>query len=234
MNYAQWLERLDDFVRRTARLPGEWWMRIDVAPPLHRSTSFAERMPWGLRQFHTTAAEYATCNYNWHPNAECSATFAEFMPHRYSIYGGIEVGAASNYAELEQQFNGLVELLEDEKTIDDPHGYNRAAAQTLRQSAPLWQLGTGDMIVECPPGSCGEATILFVAMELASMSESPLIKLSRSFDDFLLAWEQVGYLAPELYLLQPFLEDSPDGLLDGNSPLARRWNRYLVEMLQSS
>jgi hypothetical protein len=232
MDYAAWLARLERFVRAAARLPGEYSMQVDIAPPLGKDASLPATIPPGLSEFYRTAAGRVTCSYRWSPDARRSGNFEDSFPDRYSVYGGLEVTPIENYGELEEQLRNISEIFDDDDTAPDPHGYNKAAAHVLRHSAPLWNLGTGDMIVECPQGCCGDATILFVAMELAQLGEKPLVGLSRSFDEFLTAWESVAYLAPELYLLQPFIEDSEDRLLNADSPLARHWHRFIYGLVE--
>ena len=114
--------------------------------------------------------------------------------------------------------------------FDDFGGFGPATAQTLRESVPLVNVGNGDYVVFHAKANRGEAGVIYVSHEAGGEAESPLIPLAESGEQIHDQWEALGYLGPEIWLLYRFIEDSPTGLLDHNSPLSTQWRSFLKSL----
>ena len=226
-DYSEWLRRADVFVRATSALPGRWSMNIEIEPPADAAEldRLEDLLPHGLppvlRDLYGTASAAAGCQFRWSPDKAPLAEMDRILPSQYTVYGGPHFCSAGDLAEHQESLTGWADV------FDDFGGFGPATAQTLRESVPLVNVGNGDYVVFHTKANRGEASVVYVSHEAAAGIESPLIPLAESGEQFMTEWESLGYLGPEIWLLYRFIEDSPTGLLDHNSPLAMRWRSFL-------
>jgi hypothetical protein len=229
-DYAEWLRRTERFVRRTSSLAGNWSMEIAIDPPLDPAAAdrLAEKLPHGipqsLRSFYVTASANAVCAYSWTPSARELERIQNVLPDQHGISGGTSLCPATDLAEHHEQLIGWGEMFRDSG------GYGPAAAQTLADCVPLISVGNGDYVaihVKAAPGSAG---IVYVSHETDASETSPIIPLAHDMDQFMQASERIGYLGPEIWVLDAFLENSPTGLLDTECPLARQWQKLMASL----
>jgi hypothetical protein len=230
IDYVGWLRRAEKFVRGTSRLRGEWSMEISVTPPL--SPAQADRLtktlpfelPSPLLQFYTTASANARCFYSWKPDKDALTKVRSVVVDTFSVYGRAEFCPAVDLAEHYEQLLGWSDRFRER----DRHG--PAAAETISNCVPLISVGNGDYVAINLGEMEGGASIVYVNHEADVEEQSPIIPLARDLDDFLMTSERLGYLGPEIWMLDALLEDSPSGLLDGDSRLARKWRAVMMEV----
>jgi hypothetical protein len=226
-DYSGWLRRAEAFVRATSTLPGNWSMKSNIAPPLglEEADRLDRALPHGLppllRDFYVTASADVECRFTWTPDGESLSRLAEIIPHQYSIYAGPHFCSAGSLAEDHEQLIGLAEIFEDFAE------YGASAAQTLRQCVPLISVGNGDYVALHVKAGPSQPGVIYVSHEVDIESDSPIIPLASTGEQFLTAWERLCYIGPEIWVLYPFLDDAKSGQLNADSPLANKWRSFL-------
>lgn len=229
-DYSGWLQRAVQFMRGSSQWPGEWSMKLEIQPPLALDEveeiehTLPHAMPPFLRDFYLTASADAECRYSWSPYELNLHRLRDILPYNYSIYGGPSFCDACNYLKHCQVMLEWAEIFEE-------HGEAcRHAAEVMREATPLVNIGNGDCLIYHATAKTGDAQVLYVNHESDMETESPLVPIARTGEEFMAAWEYLGYLGPEIWLLAPFLEDSPTGLFVKQSPLSLRWRTLLHEL----
>jgi hypothetical protein len=226
-DWLPWLQRAERFVRSTSKLAGRWGMQITIDPPLEPAEAdrldrvLPHGLPAFLRNYYLTASANAHCCFHWSPDEPRLAAMSEILPHQYSIYAGPKICAA---AKLEEEQNGLIAWAE---VFDDFGGFGPVTARTLRESVPFIPIANGDQLVLHVKANPEKPPLIYVSHDTDMETESPLIPISDSAEEFMTAWERIGYIGPEIWLLYPFIEDSPTKRLDTGSPLALQWRTFL-------
>lgn len=203
-------------------------MDLVVEPPL--AAAEAERLdqalPFGLpsilRDFYVTASANATCKFGWDPQGAHEAALAQAIGGSKSLYGGPCLCPASQAVQEQEHLSALAEVFED---IGDAPALARA--RLLRRSAPFIHVATGDAIVLDVAANPANPPVLYVPY---AEPEPPAILLSKSGEHFLMAWEQIGYAGPEIWLLDPFLGVDGEPTIQGNSARAVAWRAFLREL----
>jgi SMI1 / KNR4 family (SUKH-1) len=223
VNYSEWLHRAERFVRGISALPGQWYIQVAIEPPLEPAAveKLAEALPHGLpqplRDFYQTASRDAVCNYSWQPPAAELARLRKVLREDDGIGGGTMFCPAAKLAEHHEQLMGWAEMFRD------AGGHGPAAARKIADCVPMISVGNGDYIALHVKAQKDDAAVVYVSHEALVSEESPIVPLARDIDQFLFNWERIGYLGPEIWLLDSFLENSASGLLDVNSRLAKKW-----------
>jgi len=226
-DWLPWLQRAERFVRRTCDLPGRWCMTIAIEPPLDSANAarldrvLPHGLPELLRDFYLTASACADCSFSWSPDELRLAALAEVLPHQRSIYAGPKICSAAKLEEEQQGLMGWAEI------FDEMGGHGPATAQVLRDSVPFIPIGNGDQLVLQVKPSPDRPRVIYISHETDVDTESPVIPISESGEQFMADWERIAYLGPEIWLLNSFVQDSSTGLLDSGSPLASRWRAFL-------
>lgn len=226
-DWSQWLHRAEKFVRSTSELAGQWGMQIAIDPPLNPEEAdrldrvLPHGLPAFLRGYYLTASANANCCFHWSPSESQLAALSEILPHQYSIYAGPRFCAAAKLEEEQQGLNGWAEV------FDDYGGFGPITARTLRESVPFIPIANGDQLVLHVKANPEKPPVIYVSHETDVETESPLIPVSESAEEFMTEWERLGYIGPEIWLLYPFIEDSPNKRLDSTSPLALQWRTFL-------
>jgi len=227
VDYSEWLHRADVFARSVGVLPGRVGMEVDFLPPLdvadasHLNATLPHGLPAALRDFYVSASAGGRCTFRWTPNESDLELIAKLVPHNYTIQGGPWIFWAIN---LEGEHQGFVDWAE---VLDELGGYGPAAAKTLRECVPLSKIGNGDYLALHAKAGSDRVPVIYIDHEADLELQSPIIPLSESLEQFFTTWERIGYIGPEIWLLNPFLRDSKTGLLDANCPLAIRWRTLL-------
>jgi hypothetical protein len=228
VDYAEWLQRAEAFVRRLNRLPGCWSMNIAVDPPL--DVAEAERLdkalphglPRAIHDFYVSASASAECTYTWRPDGFHRGRLDEVLPDEGEVYGGIAICPA---ARLQREQEGFASFA---KILPELGRHGPAAAEVVQGCVPLIAVDNGDCLALHVAANPRQPPVLYLIHDADVDDESPVVPISSSFEQFLGDWELLGYIGPDIWLLQPFLEDSKTGELDADSPLARRW-RALID-----
>lgn len=204
-------------------------MNIDIAPPLelHEADRLHRTLPHGLpallRDFYVTASAGGDCTFSWSPDTKRLAAMAEILPP--TIGGGPHFCSAEDLGEHQQGLFGWADV------FDDSGRNGPAAAQTVRESVPLIAVGNGDYVAWHATAAPHQPQVIYISHESDTETESPIVPFSNTGEEFMSVWERLGYLGPEIWLLYPFVEDSPTKLLDSKSPLSKRWISFLGSLL---
>lgn len=214
-DYAAWVARARAFTERLAHLEGAVVSSSAVASPTFEAHLAAvERalgppLPPPLRAFFTRGAAGLDCRYALEPDGRALDQLRDVLPHEIRIYGGARLGPASDLPDLSRSVRAWAA---DTWVADYPD------QKTIWECAlPFVALANGD----------------YLALDLrADESDPPVIYLNHDDDGaviapnlpaFLSAWERLGYLGPEHWLLLEFTDAG--GQLDPDSERAARLRR---------
>jgi hypothetical protein len=226
-------------------------VRVLVAPPLNSKqveeleTSLGRRLPRVLRDFYITASADAEVSLEWQPNEE-RAALLEFVG-RYTLYSGPRFCSAGSLKYHQECFLDWAEVLEEgpkpgvlnakqlaelfglPELVMERRGPNPIAANTLRESVPLIAMVSGDYLAIHLQNGRDDGPVNYISHSavLGPLSDTPITTLCESGEQFLDVWERFGYVGPDCFELFPFLRDSKTGMLDADSPLARKWRAFL-------
>lgn len=207
---AGWVGRSEEFLRRLAVLPGEVRARRAVAPPADLAelarveAALGARLPTPLARFFAGAAAEWELRYSWRPTKPREPVVAKLVT--VPVFGGGRIGPVGALPDLVRDCRDWAR-----KTwIADEPVETRLWTRTL----PFMALVNGDHL-----GVGRDGRVVYLNHDDRSTV------IARSFDAFLAAWEQLCYLGPELWSLQPF-RDPATGLLSPTcaaAELLRGW-----------
>lgn len=211
-DYAGWVTRAQAFVDRIAALPEVEVRSREVDAPLASehvdsvAVSVGRPIPAALRRFLTDGASRVDCAYGYEPVDRGLEELQAILPDEDLIYGGARLCAA---AELPAYARSTAEWARETWVADDP------AQRTLWETAlPFAALANGDYLALDVRDGSADPAVLYLCHD----DESSL--LAPSFTEFLAQWEQLCYLGPEHWLLDPFR--APNGTLDSRTERADR------------
>jgi hypothetical protein len=211
-DYAGWAARARRFVERIEGLPDVEVRSRDVEPPLapeqveRIAAAIGRPIPDALRRFLTEGASRMDCAYAYEPDDAGLEELRSVLPDETRIYGGARLCAA---AELPDYARSTADWARETWVADDPD------QRVLWEGGlPFAALDNGDYLALDTRGGSPDPAVLYLCHDDASSL------LARSFTEFLARWEQLCYLGPEHWLLDPFV--GPDGTLDVQTERADR------------
>jgi hypothetical protein len=222
--YSSWIRRAESFVRRLNHLPGQWGVSVAVEPPITdaEADELAKTLPLGLplplRELYTKGAAKCLCRYNWTPDDPRLIKVHSVIPHQRSFYGGPEFIPCTELFDahgMHSWWDGQDDQLTESQM---------QAVEVWRHSVPFIHVGNGDHVALHVTGAADEMPVVYLCHD---DPETPVTWLSPSFDQFLADWEALGYLGPEIWLLDAFLGNG-GGPLDVHQNNARRWREMLL------
>jgi len=211
-DYAGWVARAKAFVDRIAGLPDVEVRSRDVDPPLAPEqvdrivAAVGRPIPEALRRFLSAGASRVDCAYGYWPAAEGLEALQAVLPDEIRVYGGARLCAAS---ELPDYARSTTEWARETWVADDPD------QRTLWEAGlPFAALANGDYLALDTRVESPDPAVLYLCHDDSSSLLAP------GFTEFLTRWEQLCYIGPEHWLLEPFL--GPDGTLDAQTERAER------------
>lgn len=229
-DYSKWLKRAEKFARSVMRCPGECGLKIDIGPLLDPieakclDTALPLGLPQILRDFYLTASASVECTYNWEPDGDCVGLLEQVLPSAQSVYGGPHLCSALELPQSQQQLFSFAEVM------DELGRFGPAAAAVMRGSVPLIEIANGDYMILHLKAQGHDSQVVYVSHEADADVESPITPISSTGEQFMVDWERIGYLGPEIWLLDAFLEASPKKLLESSSSIASRWRLVLKNL----
>jgi hypothetical protein len=184
----------------------------DVEPPLTPeqvesvAAALGRPIPDALRRFLIDGASRVACAYNYEPVDAALDELRSVLPDEIRVYGGARLCAA---AELPDYARSTREWARETWVADDPD--QRALWEA---GLPFAALDNGDFLALDTRGGSPDPSVLYLCHHEASSVLAP------SFTEFLARWEQLCYLGPEHWLLDPFT--GADGTLDAQTERAAR------------
>lgn len=225
MNYAAWIRRASRFLRSLTQLPGDLEVYDSIEEPARdkhtRDWLRSEKcsIPARLKEFIGKASKRCCFRYTWNLPKDVLAAFRDIYPGRTEITGGADLCEAAGY----QNYDNREWFANFMPRIFSGVGSGVKDPERERGRIAILKMRSGDQILwNCNEGEIG--TIVYVRAE-----ESDGRVISRSFDEFLSAWEKIAYIEPSLENLQPWL-DSSSGLLSPDEGLAQRLRKIFTDV----
>src|SRR5262245_26033326 len=222
-DYADWVAKARAFVERIAGLPGVEVRSRDVDPPLRServdriAAELGLPIPDTLRGFITGGASRVDCTYRYQPAGASVDDLRAILPDRVRLYGGARLCAATD---LPDHARSAAEWARETWVADDP------GERVLWEAGlPFAALDDGDYLALDTRGGSPDPAVLYLSHDDASWVLTP------SFTRFLAQWEQLCYIGPEHWLLQPFI--GPDGTLDPRTETAGRLRARFRDQLEA-
>ena len=207
-----WVARAQAFVDRIAKLPAVEVRSRDVDPPLapgdvdRLAAALGRPIPDALRRFLTHGSSRVDCAYAYEPVGGGLEELRALLPDEMRIFGGARLCAA---ADLPEYARSAAAWMRETWVADDP------GQRPLWEAAlPFAALANGDFLALDTRGGSPDPPVLYLCHDDASSALAP------AFTEFLRRWEELCYLGPEHWLLDPFR--AADGMLDARTPRADR------------
>jgi hypothetical protein len=214
-DFRGWTLRAEAFTTGLTQLAGEVRTETRVAPPLtldalqRLEAALSRPLPLPLRSFLLEGSAHCACRYVWEPPEAIS----EQLPEIFG--GGVTAGGANlcNAEELVDYCRGCQEWATETWIAHFPED------QVLWLHAmPFASLRNGDYLgLDLSKGERNPPVVY-----LSHDDHSSLI--ASTFETFLLAWERLCYIGPEIWLLDGFREPRT-GLLDSETSRAEQLRR---------
>jgi hypothetical protein len=233
LDYAAWTRRVSAFLRRLTRLPGAISIGDEIEPPdaercaLSGCDSSQATLPCEIRRFLATASRRCAFHYEWTPPQQHRGLLAELFPGRLALCGGGDLCEAAKYDPGVAEFREDLESLFASLGLKTPTDLRKTPIAGEKQSCrrvTLMELENGDTISLDEQATDRPWAVVYI--EKARLPNARI--LSSSFEQFLLDWETLCYVGPEIWLLGPFLADGGDGPLLVKQPKATLWRRVML------
>lgn len=213
-DYAAWARRAHKFVLGLEGRPGFTVEATFLAPPLQSAQAralgrgLAQYLPETFRHFLTLGTSSIDCRYKLDPESAAAGEFEEVLLGSY-LYGGARVGPANALTRF------AAACLEQSRAFVEDQDTDRA--DDWVESLPIIAVGNGEFVAL--NGIIGRETDDPAVIYL-SRGEADVV-MSESFTGFLMAWERLCYLSPDLLLRNGFCAPGY-ALLDPDSDEAKK------------
>jgi hypothetical protein len=211
LDYRAWAERAKKFTASLKSLPGRITVQAEVQPALSESEVLAISsrlrlpLPQPICAFLTTASANCSCEYWWKPPEELQARLEALFPIKTFIFGGASLCDSSQFEVNERGCRDTAEVLEQVYPEDARLWFN---------AVPFHECGNGDYIgLYVGDDRRGDE---FPVVYLNHDGYGGSMALAPSFDEFLVAWEELDYVHGS-FLTQFFL-DPIAGCINPRSP----------------
>ncbi len=214
-----WAVRAAEFTHRLSGRPGARIVAAELAPPLEPAevdrlqSAMGRLLPGVLRRFLERGSGALDCRYSFHPGADGTERerIAAWFPGLTSIYGGPRLMAR----ELPDLARSAAQWASETWIAEDP-----AERATWEGALPIIGLDNGDFLALDVRSEEDDPPVVYLAHDDGS------VLLALSMTAFLTAWEAMGYVGPEIWLLGAFRGE--EGLLEGEGMMARELRRMLA------
>ena len=226
MDYPAWIQRAERFVRRLNHLPGEWHISVAVGQPASAGEievieeSLDRPIPTPLRTLYLKGAASLDCQYSWSPGPEYCTRIESLWSHEEDFFGGARW---ISLQELPDYCGGLGGW--DGCQIIDEAGETTEAKHICRNAFPVIAVESGDYIALDMTKDLEDSPVVYLSLDPHS---PPVLPLASSLEQFLLDWESIGYVGPEIWLLYAFLGRDGFGPLDLEKGKVDLWLNFLL------
>jgi hypothetical protein len=206
-DYDGWVSRAVDFTRRLAGRAAIDVRAADREPALSVAAvnelerALGRTLPGVLRGLFERGSGGLNCRYLYEPQPEGEEQerFAALFPHQTYVYGGARMLAAV-LPDLQQS---ATEWVRDTWVAEDP-----AQRAVWATALPFAGLDNGDFLALDLGVPADDPPVVYLA------HDDEAIVLAPSLSDYLVVWEALCYIGPEMWLLESFRHS--DGQLDGS------------------
>ena len=221
-DYQLWIERTVSFTHNLAQLEphfGKLKREILVQPPITESelaeiTSKIDKfVPSELKRFWLTGSRHCDCTYIFEDaNPEIIPRIETIFGSFQDIYGGASL---INAKDLSQHLLNCRNWAEETWVAEYPQDNF-----FWLNSMPFVEMNNGDYLALDIAEARDNPTVVYLAHD----DESFVI--AESFTDFLLHWERLCYIGPEIWTLENFRGEN--GYINSNTDKAKRLRNLLI------
>jgi hypothetical protein len=211
LNFKDWTARAAAFTAGLTRLQGTVKTEALVAPPLNMEAlqrleaTLPRLLPLPLRSFLLEGSANCACRYVWDPPAHLCEQLPEILDG--GVYGGAELCNAEELVGYGRDCHAWAMETWVAESPDD---------QVLwLHATPFAALANGDYLGLDLSKQESDPPVVYLCHDDQSSLIAP------NFASFLLAWETLCYIGPEIWLLDKF-RDPGSGYLDSETPEAER------------
>jgi hypothetical protein len=217
-DFHKWTQTARTFLERLPKqLTGRVESEAVLLPPIPPDTlgsiasSLRLPMPAALRAFLQHATGGFVFRYKWIPTGSQAEAVVSALGGEPWLFGGGEFCKATEFAGWLADCKRWAEKTWVAENPDDFAFWT--------QSFPILRLDNGDFLgLDCRTSS-DDPRVVYLSHD----DESKIV--AQSFTSFLSAWARVGYVGPESWMIENFLDD--DGLLDPETDKARGLQKAL-------
>ncbi len=217
-DYAGWLERAVAFVRSLDHLPGELGITVEIKPPLSiaEADTFRRSLPFEwprqLYEFFTAVSGSARCAYHWEPDEPHWPLLRTVFPEEMDVRGGPLFVPARAFRK-----NGWA------RTFTTPQpDFQMSDGQPWKPCFPFLNTSYGDHLALLAQHDERRSPVLYLRRDGQDRC-STAFELAPSLEQFLLEWEKVGYVGPDIDFLGVFFGDDGKPPIQADSPKASLW-----------
>ncbi len=228
IDFTAWVMRARQFLRTLAYLPGSIVLSDQVDQPAdHHCQEWLNSDDCAatseVRQFLRSASQDFAMNYDWTPPDHWNSRLSEFCPIAKMISGG---AGLCNWYELNIYNHNW---FRDFFTAPKDYLLTPSDFDAAKQPGGLLKIGVFDqehrLSIEIGPSGEDRGVVhTFVS------GAGPRHRLSLSFEQFLIDWENICYIRPHLENLQPWL-DPTTGLLCPDPDKSRRLRALFADAI---
>jgi hypothetical protein len=220
-DYAAWLRRAELFVRGLKKFPGELHVNVDIAPPLSIDetnalcASLPFELPRPLYDFFTAGSASVDFYFLWEPTELDLPLLWQAIPDEHEVWGGLRCFSACAFGE-----NGWardIVVRKPDIPLQDGHLWN--------ECIPFVHIPNGDYLALHVQRDDGRMPVLYLSHD--AWDTSSAFEIAPSLEQFLIDWEQLCYIGPEIWLLCHFLNDDDTGPFHVDSPIAVTWREIM-------
>lgn len=212
---ARWLEMASAFcLHRLTSLRGDVEAMFTKTPSASEDSiasvesTLGQPLPKALREFFLNGTADLEMSYTWEPD-DARREAVEELIDGTTVSGGGTI----RLSELHKHKEDGRAWAEETWLAEEPD-----QQELWLKSLPFLHLDNGDFLALDLRQPADDPPVLYLSHDDESQT------IASSFTSFLQAWEQVCYLGPESWVLEPFI-DPESGLLDGECANAQKLRR---------
>lgn len=185
--YEKWMQRAVEFTESLRPLPGKPDVDVQVAPPISMEAidQLAKKsrlgIPEPLRRFLADASAHCCCHYWWEPPEQLQSQLDAVFHGSHFFWGGANFCDGTEISDLQECCLDWATSFKDEFPRDSRFWEN---------SIPFIPVGNGDYLALYIESNPDDPPVVYLNHD--GYGGSAL--LAASFDEFLAAWEDLGYV----------------------------------------
>jgi hypothetical protein len=238
--WDRWVSKCSEFVEQVGNWPlavagedesdGELYAECSALPPLGEAETYnverllGGKLPQSLRSFYLTGTASMDCKWLWQPASTLADRLEGILGERVACGGPSIIDARTLPQQRLESRSSILGTWSSRCEVSD--GQRDFVAHLF----PFMDVANGDQyLVHDDVESCSGGVYCY---DHEFDGDTPLIRLSESFEQFMQQWESLYYIGPEGWFLRPFARVEADGnwQLDVDAPTAHAW-RSLVQDL---
>ena len=199
-DYGAWVRRAVAFAQELSHVPAVTSLECNAAPPLgaeeisELAASLPQGLPDPLKHFLAFGSGNCDCHYVRTLSQKDQPELQRVFPRMAYIYGGARLCNAGSLVDDQLAFDRWIQSLER----------NQIADPWYAGSTPFVALQNGDYLVLRLAAHGAGHQVVYADHEQPEHSRV----VSRTFEEFLSAWEKVCYIGPEIWLLRAWCDEN--------------------------